>query len=156
MLDVRSQGVRRWVVAITATAVAAVPTSASATPETHAAPPTPVQAEPATDERSPEADDTLVDVDVLVSTNAAAVATTLEGHRFTPSEIRIPANVKVRLVIDNRDASAEEFDSHALNREKVVPAKSKVTLFIGPLAPERYPFIGEFNAATAHGEVIAQ
>lgn len=78
MLDVRSQGVRRWVVAITATAVAAVPTSASATPETHAAPPTPVQAEPATDERSPEADDTLVDVDVLVSTNAAAVATTLE------------------------------------------------------------------------------
>ena len=83
-------------------------------------------------------------------------ATALEGHRFTPSEIRIPANVKVRLVIDNRDATAEEFDSHALNREKVVPGKSKVTLFIGPLAPGRYPFIGEFNAATARGEVVAE
>ena len=97
---------------------------------------------------------------ILATPARAAVepefGTTLEGHRFTPSEIRIPANVKVRLVIDNRDASAEEFDSHALNREKVVPAKSKVTLFIGPLAPERYPFIGEFNAATAHGEVVAQ
>ncbi len=78
MLDVRSHGVRRWAAAITAIAIAAVPTSASATPESPATPQAPAQTEPTTDERSPEADDTLVDVDVLVSTNSAAVATTLE------------------------------------------------------------------------------
>jgi hypothetical protein len=80
----------------------------------------------------------------------------IRDHRFTPAEIRVPANVKVRLVVDNQDAAPEEFDSHALNREKVIPGKSKATIFIGPLAPGRYPFIGEFNAATAQGVVIAQ
>jgi hypothetical protein len=32
----------------------------------------------------------------------------------------------------------------------------KAVIFVGPLAPGRYPFIGEFNAATAQGAVIAQ
>jgi len=81
---------------------------------------------------------------------------TLKDHRFTPSEIRIPANVKVRLVIDNQDPAPEEFDSHALNREKVIPGRSKGFVFVGPLAPGRYPFMGEFNAATAQGVVVAE
>lgn len=81
---------------------------------------------------------------------------TLRDHRFTPSEVRIPAKVKVKLVVDNQDASPEEFDSHALNREKVIPGKSKATIYIGPLAPGRYPFMGEFNASTAQGVVIAE
>jgi hypothetical protein len=83
-------------------------------------------------------------------------ALTLRDHKFTPAEITVPAGVKVKLVVDNQDAGPEEFDSHALNREKVIPGKSKATIFIGPLAPGRYPFIGEFNAATARGEVVAQ
>jgi hypothetical protein len=83
-------------------------------------------------------------------------ALALRDHRFTPSEIRIPANVKVKLVVDNQDASPEEFDSHSLNREKVIPGRSKATIFIGPLAPGRYPFMGEFNASTAQGVVVAE
>lgn len=86
----------------------------------------------------------------------AEFALTIRDHRFTPSEIRVPANVKVKLVVDNQDAAPEEFDSHALNREKVIPGKSKATIFIGPLAPGRYSFMGEFNAATAQGAVVAQ
>ena len=83
-------------------------------------------------------------------------AITLRDHQFTPAEIRVPPGVKVKLVVDNQDAGPEEFDSHALNREKVIPGKNKATIFIGPLAPGRYPFIGEFNATTARGEVVAQ
>jgi hypothetical protein len=83
-------------------------------------------------------------------------ALTLRDHRFSPVEIRVPANRKVRLVVDNQDATPEEFDSHALNREKVIPGKSKAVIFIGPLAPGRYPFMGEFNAATAQGAVVAE
>jgi hypothetical protein len=64
--------------------------------------------------------------------------------------------VKIKLVVDNQDATPEEFDSHALNREKVIPSKSRVTIYIGPLTPGRYPFMGEFNAATAQGAVVAQ
>ena len=81
---------------------------------------------------------------------------TLRDHRFDPSELRVPANKKVKIVIDNQDATAEEFDSHALNREKVIPPKSKAPLFIGPLKAGRYPFVGEFNQKTAKGVIIAE
>jgi hypothetical protein len=46
----------------------------------------------------------------------AEFALTIRDHRFTPSEIRVPANVKVKLVVDNQDAAPEEFDSHALKK----------------------------------------
>lgn len=72
MLDVRSQALRRWAAVITAVAVAAVPTTAAATPSA------PGQTEPTSDERASETDTLVeVDVDVLVSTDAGAVATTL-------------------------------------------------------------------------------
>jgi hypothetical protein len=98
----------------------------------------------------------LVAVAGVVLAADADFAVTLRDHRFTPAEIRIPANRKVRLIVDNQDATPEEFDSHALNREKVIPGKSKAVIFIGPLAPGRYPFMGEFNAATAQGSVVAE
>ena len=98
----------------------------------------------------------LLFVTAAVAADVPEFSLTIRDHRFTPAEIRVPANVKVRLVVDNQDAAPEEFDSHALNREKVIPGKSRATIFIGPLAPGRYPFIGEFNAATAQGVVIAE
>lgn len=80
----------------------------------------------------------------------------IRDHRFTPAEIVVPANAKVKLVVDNQDATPEEFDSHALNREKVIAGRSKAVIFIGPLAPGRYPFMGEFNAASAQGAVVVK
>src|SRR5512137_2425416 len=70
----------------------------------------------------------------------------LKDHRFSPTELAVPAGQKLRLVIENQDATAEEFESYALNREKIVPAGGKVTVFVGPLQPGRYEFFGEFNA----------
>jgi hypothetical protein len=81
---------------------------------------------------------------------------TIKDHHFTPSEIKVPAGKKVKLTIDNQDATPEEFDSHDLNREKVIPGNGKGTVFIGPLNPGKYSFIGEFHAATAQGVVIAE
>lgn len=83
-------------------------------------------------------------------------AITIQNHQFQPAEVRVPANAKVKLVITNRDGSAEEFESHTLNREKVIPAGGTVTIFIGPLKPGRYPFVGEFHEKTAKGVVIAE
>jgi len=80
----------------------------------------------------------------------------LREHKFTPSEIKVPAGAKVKLVIDNQDGTPEEFDSFALNREKIVFPNSKGTVFIGPLKPGRYEFIGEFNQSSAKGVVIAE
>lgn len=80
----------------------------------------------------------------------------IKDHRFVPSELHIPAGQKVKLIIDNQDATPEEFESHELNREKIIAPRSKSTLYIGPLKPGSYPFFGEFNPSTARGVVIAQ
>jgi len=80
----------------------------------------------------------------------------IKDHRFVPAELRVPAGQKIKLLIDNQDATPEEFESHELNREKVIPGKSKSFVYIGPLAPGRYPFIGEFNQKSARGAVIAE
>lgn len=80
----------------------------------------------------------------------------LRDHKFEPAEITVPVGKKLKLVIDNQDATPEEFESYELNREKVVPAKTVVTLFVGPLSPGRYPFFGDFNKDSAQGVLIAQ
>ena len=80
----------------------------------------------------------------------------IRDHRFTPAEVKVPAGQKIRLMIDNQDATPEEFESHDLNREKVIPGKTKGSVFIGPLKVGKYPFIGEFNDATAKGMVVAE
>lgn len=80
----------------------------------------------------------------------------IREHRFEPAELKVPANQRIKLVVQNDDASAEEFESHALNREKVVPGRSKVTIYIGPLKPGRYAFVGEYHEATAKGVVVAE
>ncbi|ANJ67335.1 hypothetical protein A9404_08025 [Halothiobacillus diazotrophicus] len=96
----------------------------------------------------------------LVSSVAVAappeVHVVIKDHRFTPSEVKVPAGQKIRLIVDNQDATPEEFESHELNREKVIAGKSKATIYIGPLEPGRYPFFGEFNEATAQGVVVAE
>jgi plastocyanin len=78
----------------------------------------------------------------------------IESHKFDPAEITVPAGKKIKLIVENRDATPEEFESHALNREKVIPGKSTATIFIGPLKPGRYPFVGEYNEATAKGTIV--
>jgi len=80
----------------------------------------------------------------------------IKDHYFVPSEIRIPAGQKVKLIVENQDATPEEFESQELNREKIIAPKSKVSIFIGPLKAGKYPFFGEFNQATARGIVIAE
>ena len=45
---------------------------------------------------------------------------TIKNHLFYPEKIVIPANRKVKLIINNKDKNIEEFDSFDLNREKVI------------------------------------
>lgn len=80
----------------------------------------------------------------------------IKNHHFEPANLVIPAGQKIRLVIENQDPTPEEFESHQLNREKIVPANGKTTVFLGPLDPGSYPFFGEFNPNTATGSIIAK
>jgi plastocyanin len=81
---------------------------------------------------------------------------TIKNHQFEPAELQIPANTKVTLQVKNEDATPEEFESSTLHREKVVPAGKEVNIFVGPLKPGRYEFMGDFNRETARGAIIVK
>ena len=100
---------------------------------------------------------------LLMSLSLGAIAASepefalaIENHKFTPDRIEVPAGKKVKLLVENKDATPEEFESSALKIEKVIPGKSKATIFVGPLKPGEYKFVGEFNEKTAKGVIVAK
>ena len=80
----------------------------------------------------------------------------IKNHQFTPAEIEVPAGARVKLIIDNQDPTAEEFESLDLRAEKVIPGSSKGSVWIGPLTAGEYKFMGEFHQETAQGRVVAK
>ena len=91
---------------------------------------------------------------VALSVAANALETrelVIKDHRFVPSELTIPADTRIKLIVDNQDDTAEEFESDDFKREKIIPGNSKATIFISPLAKGEYKFFGEFNLDTAQG-----
>jgi plastocyanin len=87
---------------------------------------------------------------------AAPVTLTIKDHKFAPAEIRVKADTPSEFTIVNQDATVEEFDSTSLKVEKVVSGNAQGTVRIRPLAPGRYPFMGEFHSDSAEGVVIAE
>jgi hypothetical protein len=87
---------------------------------------------------------------------AAPIALSLKDHRFTPSEIHVKANTMAVILLSNQDTTAEEFDSNALKVEKVIAGNAQGYVRIRPLAPGRYPFMGEYHSDTAQGVVISE
>jgi plastocyanin len=81
---------------------------------------------------------------------------TIKDHRFDPAELTVPAGKKIRLIVKNLDPTAEEFESHDLRLEKVIPGKKEAILIVRPLKPGTYKFVGEFNEKTAQGHIVAK
>ncbi len=80
----------------------------------------------------------------------------IKDHKFTPEELVVPAGEKIKLIVDNQDATPEEFESHDMNREKIIGGNKKATIFVGPLKPGRYHYFGEFNMDSANGYIVAK
>lgn len=98
---------------------------------------------------------------LLLASAAAAADTptvnlTIKDHRFAPSEITVPAQKRVELIVQNRDATPEEFESIDLRREKLVTGNGKISVWVGPLPAGTYKFFGDFHQATAQGTLIAK
>lgn len=80
----------------------------------------------------------------------------IKNHRFEPSELTLPAGQRIKLTIHNRDATAEEFESKDLRREKIIAGNSSASVWVGPLPAGEYGFFGEFHEETAQGRLIAK
>ena len=104
---------------------------------------------------------TLVLIALLVCAGVANAADfeaklVIRDHKFDPTELNVPAGTKIKLLIENQDATPEEFESTELNREKVVVGKGTITVILGPLDAGRYPFFGDFHQETAQGVVVVK
>ena len=84
------------------------------------------------------------------------IPVTLKDHKFSPAEIHVKANAIALLSVSNQDPTVEEFDSNALKVEKIIAAHDTGLVRLRPLAPGRYPFMGEYHADTAQGVVVAE
>lgn len=80
----------------------------------------------------------------------------IKDHMFSPETLYVPAGQKIKLIVDNQDPTPEEFESHDMNREKIISGNSKATIFVGPLKPGKYHYFGEFNMDSANGYIVAE
>lgn len=79
----------------------------------------------------------------------------LKDNQFVPSELQIPAGVKVKLVVRNDNQTTSEFESNQFHREKVVEPGQQITVFVGPLDPGSYEFFDDFHPQT-RGHLIVK
>jgi len=80
----------------------------------------------------------------------------IEKNRFSPEEIKVKAGAPFVLVVTNKDATPEEFESKELRIEKVIPAGKTLKIRVRALKPGTYPFVGEYHEATAKGRIVAE
>jgi hypothetical protein len=83
------------------------------------------------------------------------VSISLRDHQFVPSDVPVPAGVKVELLVKNEQTVNAEFESTVLHREKIVQPGGTVSVFVGPLTPGTYEFFDDFNQAT-RGRLVAK
>ena len=81
-------------------------------------------------------------------------ALAIHDHAFAPATLTVPAGVRIRLEVKNTRSLPSEFESFDLNREKVVPGGTTVTVWIGPLSPGKYKFFDDFNPGVT-GWIVA-
>lgn len=97
---------------------------------------------------------------VLTVASAAAadleIPVTIEKNRFQPDEIKVKAGTPFVLVVTNKDATPEEFESKELRIEKVIPGGKTMKIRVRALKAGTYPFIGEYHEATAKGRIVAE
>jgi hypothetical protein len=86
---------------------------------------------------------------------AADYTITLKENAFTPNELVIPANEKVKVTVKNEDSTPIEFESHDLKREKIIQGKSQAVVSIGPLKSGTYNYFDEFHDGTT-GTITAK
>jgi plastocyanin len=88
--------------------------------------------------------------------DSTELSISIKDHKFDPSQLKVPAGKAIKLTVNNLDATAEEFESSALDVEKVVAGKSSAVVRLKALAKGSYPFVGEYHEETAKGVLIAE
>jgi len=79
----------------------------------------------------------------------------VHGH-FEPASFEVPADKAFKLNVTNQDASAIEFESFELNRERVVGPGETITVNLPKLDPGQYHFFDDFHHDVPQGTITAK
>jgi plastocyanin len=90
-----------------------------------------------------------------VKAQDASYNLTIHEDRFEPASLEVKAGTKFKLVVKNARKVAAEFESHELNREKVIAAGASATINVGPLKAGSYPIFDDFKKSTK-GQIVAK
>jgi len=81
---------------------------------------------------------------------------TLLYQTFTPQTLIVPAGKKIKLTVVNKDSTAAEFASQALDHDHAILANGQIYVYIGPLNAGTYSFFDVLHRMTAAGKIIAK
>jgi hypothetical protein len=83
------------------------------------------------------------------------IAITLKDHQFEPTEVPVPAGIKLKVQVSNEQTTTAEFESKVMHFEKIVNAGGQIIVYVGPLQPGSYEFYDDFHHATV-GHLVAK
>jgi len=92
---------------------------------------------------------------IALADDRPEIAVTFLGDRFEPADVSVPAGVKFLLRVENKSTMAMEWESAALQREKIVVAGKSAQILIGPLRAGSYEFLDDFHR-TVRGHLVAR
>ena len=92
----------------------------------------------------------------VAADDTVQVKLVIHNGKFEPSELKVPANKRIELMVENKGPGAEEFESKELKREKVIPEGQTVKITLGNLRKGTYKFFGDYHAETAQGKITAE
>ena len=86
----------------------------------------------------------------------SAIELRFEGHRFSPSNLTVPAGEAVTIRVVNASHETIEFESFQLNREKAVQPGEAVSVRLPALSAGSYDFYDDFHQDVPQGSIVAK
>jgi len=86
----------------------------------------------------------------------SAIELRYEGHRFSPSNLTVPAGQAVTIRVMNASNETIEFESFRLNREKAVQPGETVAVRLPSLSAGSYDFYDDFHQDVPQGSIVAK
>jgi hypothetical protein len=80
----------------------------------------------------------------------------MKDRKFDPPRLVVPAGVRFVLMVRNAGDTPAEFESGALNVEKIISAGREATVRLGPLKPGEYPVVDDFHQETKGTLVVSE
>jgi plastocyanin len=67
------------------------------------------------------------------------------NQAFEPDSLTIPSGQRVKIMVMNKDSIPAEFESNDFHAEIVIPGKTELPVYVGPLEPGTYHFFNDFH-----------